>query len=138
MKTRSPNHKKNSGHSVFCILCLLGVLILTLCLGSIRVYGLYLEYRLADCAVKIESEGDEYAMLEEAQAALLSPSRIYNYARSELNMVAASKTETIKLLPDSYGRQYGDNAPQGENAVNAARRPGRFSRIFVGAANAKE
>jgi hypothetical protein len=135
MKSMILNHKKNSRHSVFCVLFLLGALISALCLGSIRIYGLYLERRLADCAMKIVPAGDEYAMLEETHAALLSPSRIYNYARSELNMVAASKTETIKLLSDSYNWNGADNAAQGENV---ARRPGRLGRIFVGAANAKE
>jgi hypothetical protein len=135
MKSKVPSHKKNGGHSVFCVLLLLGALISALCLGSIRVYGLYLEHRLADCAKKIESEGDKYAMLEETHAALLSPSRIYSYARAELNMVAASRTETIKLLSDSYDWKGPDNAARGENV---ARQPGWLSRIFVGAANAKE
>jgi hypothetical protein len=135
MKSKVPNRKKTGGHSVFCVLLLLGVLISAFCLGSIRVYGLYLEHRLADCAKKIESEGDKYAMIEETHAALLSPSRIYNYARTELNMVAASGTETIKLMSDSYDWKGPDNAARGENVAS---RPGWFGRIFVGAANAKE
>jgi cell division protein FtsL len=135
MKARVPDYRKNSRHSFFCVLFLLGVLVSALSLGSIRIYGLYLEHRLADCAMKIEMEGDEYAMLEESHAALLSPSRIYNYAKSELNMVAASKAETIKLLSDSYDWKGADNIAQGENT---ARQPGWLSRIFVGAANAKE
>ena len=135
MKTRVPNHKRNGRHSVFCVLFLLGVLISALCLGSIRIYGIYLEHRLADCATQIESEGDTYAMLEEIHAALLSPSRIYNYAKAELNMVAASKTETIKLLSDSYDWKGANNDAQVENA---APRPGWLSRIFMGTANAKE
>jgi cell division protein FtsL len=135
MKARDPSNKKNSRHSVFCVFFLLGALISALCLGSIRIYGLYLEHRLADCAMKIESAGDEYAMLEETHAALLSPSRIYNYARSELNMAAASKTETIKLLSGSYGREGADNAARGGSA---AHRPGWLNGIFTGVANAKE
>jgi hypothetical protein len=135
MKSMVPCHKKNGGHSFFCVFCLLGVLISALCLGSIRVYGLYLEYRLADCVRRTESEGEIYAMLEETHAALLSPSRIYNYARSELNMVAAGTAETIKLPSDSRGPEGGDNATRGENAVH---RQGWLSRIFMGAANAKE
>jgi cell division protein FtsL len=135
MKSKVQNHRKNGGHSVFCVLLLLGVLISALCLGSIRVYGLYLEHRLTDCAKKIELEGDNYAKLEEIHAALLSPSRIYNYARAELNMIAASKTETITLLADSFDWKGPDNAARGENV---ARRTGWLSRIFAGVANAKE
>jgi cell division protein FtsL len=135
MKARVPSHKKNGRYSFFCVLFLLGVLVSALCLGSIRIYGLYLEHRLAECAMKIESTGDEYAMLEEAHAALLSPSRIYNYAKSELNMVAASGTETIKLLSDSYDWKKENNTAKGGDV---ARGPGGLSRIFVGTANAKE
>ncbi|MDR1132746.1 MAG: hypothetical protein LBL05_01210 [Synergistaceae bacterium] len=135
MKARIANHKKNGRHSVFCVLFLFGVLVSALCLGSIRIYGLYLEHRLAECAMKIESTGDEYAMLEETHAALLSPSRIYNYAKSELNMVAASGTETIKLLSDSYGWKRENSAAKGGNV---AKGPAGLSRIFTGTANAKE
>jgi hypothetical protein len=113
----------------------MGVLISALCLGSIRIYGFYLEHRLADCVKKIESEGDKYAKLEESHAALLSPSRIYNYARTELNMVAAGKTETIKLLADSYDLKNPGNAARVENTT---RRQGWLSWIFAGAANATE
>ena len=135
MKSRVSSHKKNGRHSVVCILFLLGVLISALCLGTVRIYGFYLEHRLADRAVKIEFEGDKYAVLEETHAALLSPSRIYSYARSELNMVVASKAETIKLLSDSYDWKGADKTAQAEDA---AHRPDWLSRIFVGAANAKE
>jgi cell division protein FtsL len=135
VKANVPNRKKNGRHSVFCVLFLLGVLISALCLGSIRIYGLYLERRLSVCAMKIESAYDEYAMLEKTHAALLSPSRIYNYAKSKLNMVAASKTETIILFAHSYeGKGLNDAAKGG----NAAKKLGGLSRILVSVANAKE
>jgi hypothetical protein len=82
--------------------------------------------------MKIESVGDTYAMLEEAHASMLSPSRIYNYAKSELNMVTASEVETIKLLSDSYGRR------EVSGASGSARAPGGLGNILVGAANAKD
>ncbi|MDR1580318.1 MAG: hypothetical protein LBS35_08165 [Synergistaceae bacterium] len=135
MKSCVPNHTKNSGHLFFGVLFLVGVVISTLLLGSIRIYGFILEHRLAECAMKIMAEEDKYAMLEETHAALLSPSRIYNYARSELNMVAADKTETIKLFSDSYDPKSASYAARGENSVS---RPDGLSRVFVGAANAKE
>jgi hypothetical protein len=50
-------------------------------------------------------------------------------------MVTASEIETIKLLSNSYGGEYAA-APASRGAV--AGKPGGLSRIFVGAANAKD
>lgn len=91
-----------------------------------------MERRLADCNAKIEGVGDTYAMLEEYHASLLSPSRIYGYAKSELNMVSASEVETIKLLSESYG-----GSPQAAPPKTASA-PRGLSRVMVGTANAKE
>lgn len=67
-----------------------------------RLYGLYLEHRLAYVTKRIEAVASTNAGLEERYSSLLSPSRIYNYAKSELKMVTASEVETIRLR-DSYG-----------------------------------
>ena len=134
MKAHVKRDEKKSRQSVFCVLFLLGVLVSALSLGSIRLYGLYLEQRLAACNMKIENVGDTYAMLEEYHSSLLSPSRTYNYAKSELNMVTASEIETIKLLSDSYGGREASRAGAGKTAQT----PGGLSRILVGTANAKD
>ena len=128
--TKKPRKRHQS---VFCVLFLFGVLASALSLGSIRLYGLYLEQRLADCNTKIESIGDKYAVLQEYYSSLLSPSRIYNYAKTNLNMVTASKIETIKLMSDSYGGSEHSSAP---SEVAAA--PRGLGRIFAGIANAKD
>jgi hypothetical protein len=135
MKTAVSNHKKRGRQSALCVLFLLGVLVSSLTLGGVRMYGLYLEHRLADCSMKIEAVGDKYAMLEEYHASLLSPSRIYNYAKSELNMVTASEVETIKLMHDSYGGMGTSNAAENQKTAEA---PRGLSRLLVGTANAKE
>jgi hypothetical protein len=98
-------------------------------LGSLRLYGLILEHRLADVTVKIEAIGNRYASLEEYHASLLSPSRIYNYAKMQLNMVTASEIETIKL-DGSGGRDIAD-----ASGVSA---PGRLESLFIGTANARD
>jgi cell division protein FtsL len=133
MKAQLRKREKRGRQSVFCVLFLLGVLVSALSLGSIRLYGLYLEQRLAACNMKIENVGDTYAMLEEYHSSLLSPSRIYNYAKSELNMVTASEIETIKLLSDSYG---GRETPRA-GSEKTAQAPSGLSRVLVGTANAK-
>ncbi|MDR1510990.1 MAG: hypothetical protein LBS53_15310 [Synergistaceae bacterium] len=129
-------YEKRSRQSALCVLFLFGMLISALSLGGIRLYALYIEHRLADCSKKIEAVGDKYAMLEEYYASLLSPSRIYGYAKSELNMVTASEVETIKLMSESYiGREIADSPPGSSGAVQ---RPGELSRTLVGTANAKD
>jgi cell division protein FtsL len=132
MKKGDRRYEKRGRRYALCVLFLFGVLISALSLGGIRLYALYLEHRLADCSKKIEAVGDEYAMLEEYYASLLSPSRIYNYAKSELNMVTASEVEIIRLISESYkGREI-----TGSPAAILA--PGELSRALVGTANAKD
>ncbi len=82
---------------MICVICLVGVLVSAMSLGSMRLYGLYLEHRLAYVTARIESVANKNAGLEERYSALLSPSRIYNYAKSELNMITAREVETIRL-----------------------------------------
>ena len=83
--------------------------------------------------MKIESIGDKCAILQEYHASLLSPSRIYNYAKSHLNMVTASKIETIELLPDFY-----DESARSSVTSEIALTPRGLGRIFAGTANAKD
>jgi hypothetical protein len=136
MKKSDKRHWKRGKQSALCVLFLFCMLISALSLGGIRLYALYLEHQLADCSKKIEITGDKYAMLEEYHASLLSPSRIYNYAKSELNMVTASEVETIKLISESYkGREVADSSLGSSRAVPA---PGELSRALVGTANANE
>ncbi|MDR0647729.1 MAG: septum formation initiator family protein [Synergistaceae bacterium] len=103
-------------------------------LGSLRLYGLYLEHRLASITARIEAVNNKNAVLEERFSSLLSPSRIYNYARAELNMVTARDVETIRLR---HGP--GDAASPNPSAAGTfASSPGGLSRLFVGTANAKD
>ena len=133
MRGSVTNKPRKRHQSVFCVLFLFGVLASALSLGSIRLYGLYLEQRLSDCNMKIESIGDKYAVLQEYYSSLLSPSRIYNYAKTNLNMVTASKIETIKLMSDSYGGSANMDVPS-----EVAEAPRGLGRIFAGIANAKD
>jgi len=133
MKSSKKNKPQRTHFSVCFVLILLGMLVSALALGSFRLYGLHLEQRLAGFNREIEKIGDTYALLEQKHAALLSPSRIYNFAKSNLNMVTASRVETIRLLSDSYvASSYSDTR------IEVARTPGILSRIFSGTANAKD
>jgi hypothetical protein len=104
-------------------------------LGSLRLYGLYLEHRLAYMTARIEAVNNKNAVLEERFSSLLSPSRIYNFAKVELNMVTALDVETIQLR-QGKGGTVASKPPDEE--VGYARGPSGLSRLFIGAANAKD
>ena len=135
MKAPQARHERKGSHSVVCVFCLVGVLVSAMSLGSMRLYGLYLEHRLADVTARIEIIGNKNAELEERHSSLLSPSRIYNYAKSELKMVTAKEIETIRLNGRTAGETLiaGAQQPVGNNA----RTPGIMD-IFSGVANAKD
>lgn len=97
VKAPIAKHEKRGSQSMICVICLVGVLVSAMSLGSMRLYGLYLEHRLAFVTSRIESMANRNAGLEERYSSLLSPSRIYNYAKSELKMVTAREVETIRL-----------------------------------------
>jgi hypothetical protein len=119
---------------MICAAILLGVLLSAMSLGSMRLYGLYLEHRLASVTKRIEAVSGKLASLEEYHAALLSPSRIYNYARTELNMVAASDVQTIKLdVPASYF----DAGSSVASSAEGSRKFGGLLGFFTGIANAQ-
>lgn len=103
MKAHIAKHEKVRSQSLICVLCVFGVVLSAMALGSLRLYGLYMEHRLANVVSRIEAMTRKNAELEERYSSLLSPSRIYNYARSELNMVTAQEVETIKLNGAAHG-----------------------------------
>ncbi|GHV51146.1 hypothetical protein FACS1894216_04600 [Synergistales bacterium] len=114
------------------MLCLLGVFISVVPLGALRLYGLYLEHRISDVTARIAVLNEQNSELSERYSSLLSPSRIYNYARAELGMVTASEIETIKLnekIDGSFVASAGGPGVPGK--------PGFFARFFTGVANAK-
>ena len=86
--------------------------------------------------MRIESIGDRYAILQEYYSSLLSPSRIYNYAKSNLNMVTASRIETIRLMSDSFGGNAQSDAPV--EVTEVARTPRGLGGFFSRIANAKD
>lgn len=132
MKAPSPKHERNGSQSTICVLCLLGILVSAMSLGSTRLYGLYLEHRLADVTRRIEVMNNGNSGMEEQFSVLLSPSRIYNYARLELNMTVAKDIETIKIR--DTGEESVKLASAGDNSAS----PGRFFGFLIGRANAKD
>ncbi|MDR1916125.1 MAG: hypothetical protein LBQ58_06090 [Synergistaceae bacterium] len=139
MKAPIPKHEKKGPHSMICMIILLGVLFSSMSLGSMRLYGLYLEHRLATVTKRIETVNSRFASLEEYHASLLSPSRIYNYAKMELKMVTASDIQTIRLNSSGQNIDTGMTLADSTPAMPGA--SGKFGGIldfFTGIANAKD
>lgn len=135
MKAPLPRHERSGSHSKVCVVFLLGILVSAMSLGSLRLYGIYLEHRLTDVTKRIETVSNNNSGMEEQYSALLSPSRIYNYARLELNMTIAKEIETITIRGDA---SEGARLASAGEAESVARSPGGLFGIFVGRANAKD
>ena len=119
---------------MFWAVCLLCVLVSAMSLGSMRLYGLYLEHRLAYVTTKIDAIRNRNAGLEERYSSLLSPARIYSYATTELKMVTAREIEVVKLSGASVGGVA--VASLAEPARESVKAP-RLGGAFVQAAHAK-
>lgn len=129
-------HERKDSRSAICVVCLVGILVSAMSLGGLRLYGLYLEHRLTDVTARIESMDNKNAILEERHSALLSPSRIYMYAKAELKMVAASDIETITLNED---RDRGIQVVHlNDEEAESVKTPNGFMSFFIGRANAKD
>ena len=132
MKAPTPRHERAGSQSTVCVLCLIGILISAMSLGSMRLYGLYLEHRLADVTKRIELMNNSNSGMEEQYSALLSPSRIYNYARVQLNMTVARDIETIVI------RDAGEESLKLASASKPDVSPSGLFGFFIGRANAKD
>lgn len=93
---RLDRHERR-GSTLFAALWLGVMFIALLSLGGLRLYGLFLEQRLAIVSQRIEKVVDMRASLEERRSALLSPARIYGVARSELKMVSARDVQVVHV-----------------------------------------
>jgi len=143
MKAPVPRHERRTAQSMFWAVCLLCVLVSAMSLGSMRLYGLYLEHRLAYVITKIDTVRNRNAGLEEHYSSLLSPARIYNYARVELGMTTAREVEIVRLSGISGGAGDGMVASLAEpvreirETRQNVRAPG-LSGVFLQAAHAKD
>lgn len=91
---RHENKRKVSSLFVVSFLC---VFFCAAALGTLRLYGLYLEHRISDTTARIESCREQNLDMEHRFSELLSPARIYSYARENLGMVNAVNVATIRV-----------------------------------------
>ena len=135
MRERIAKHENPTQLPRLCIYSLIIILISSMSLGGLRLYGLYLEHQLADITQRLQIANDKNTVLEERNSALLSPARIYTYARIELKMIASQKTKTIQV--EAGAPSVAEN--QNKTVQMASTLYDRYlSPIFVKRANAKD
>ena len=84
-------------HSSLFVLSFLCVFFCAAALGTLRLYGLYLEHRISETTGRIEACREENLSLSRRYAQLLSPARIYSYARTNLGMSNADNIKVVKI-----------------------------------------
>lgn len=135
MRERIAKHENPTQLPRLCIYSLIIILISSMSLGGLRLYGLYLEHQLADITQRLQIANDKNTVLEERNSALLSPARIYTYARIELKMIASQKTKTIQV--EAGAPSVAEN--KNKTVQMASTLYDRYlSPIFVKRANAKD
>ncbi len=90
-------HEAERPHSSLFVICFLSVFICAAALGTLRLYGLYLEHRISETAGRIEACRENNLDMSKKYSELLSPARIYSYAREELGMVNAESIRVVKV-----------------------------------------
>lgn len=94
-------HGSENSRSSFLAISFLCVFICAALLGSLRLYCLYLEHRISETTRHIEQCQEENQEMSKRFSELLSPARIYSYAREELGMVNAENITTVQLAASS-------------------------------------
>lgn len=97
MRCKEYRHESNKGHSSLFVFCFLLVFVCAAALGSLRLYGLYIENRISETAGRIEACRENNLEISMKFSELLSPAKIYSFAREELAMSNAENIQTIKI-----------------------------------------
>lgn len=98
MRRNGHKHECESNrHSSLFVLSFLCVFLCAAALGTLRLYGLYLEHRISETSGRIEACREENLALSRRYAQLLSPARIYSYARTNLAMNNAENIKVVKI-----------------------------------------
>lgn len=106
---------KLQSHSSFFVFCFVSVFICAALLATLRLYGLYLEHRISQTASRVEQYKEDNLEMSKRFSELLSPAKVYSYARKELGMTNAENIMTVKLA-DSSVRTKEESPAQVTNA----------------------
>ena len=97
MRYKEYRHETERRHSTLFVVSFLCVFLCAAALGTLRLYGLYLEHRISETVGRIEACAEKNLEMSRKYSELLSPARIYSYARENLGMVNADNVQTIHL-----------------------------------------
>ncbi|EHM09994.1 hypothetical protein TheveDRAFT_0857 [Thermanaerovibrio velox DSM 12556] len=138
-----PRHESPHRISPSCLFAVMVMAFFAVFLGGVRLYSLYLEYRLSDINSKIEFEMSRKVQLEIKMASMLSPERIYVNAKNKFGMKPRSSFQTIRIAGGAgeswvagKGLQDSLDTREGKTARRPIVPPALFD--MAGAAHAKE
>lgn len=94
-------HETTKPHSSLFVLSFFCVFVCAALLASLRLYGLYLEHRISQTTTRIEQYREDNLEMSRRFSELLSPAKIYGYAREELGMMNAENIVTVRLADPS-------------------------------------
>ena len=97
MRCKEFRHEYERPHSSLFVISFLCIFISAAALGSLRLYGIYMEHRISETANRIEVCAEKNLVMSRQYSQLLSPARIYSYAREKLGMMNAEDVKTVKL-----------------------------------------
>lgn len=116
MRYKEYRHETETRHSKLFVASFLCVFLCAAALGSLRLYGLYLEHRISETAGRIEACAEKNLEMSRRYSELLSPARIYSFARQNLGMVNAENVQTIHLDAGSVRIAKADDAAETASA----------------------
>ncbi|MCX7827867.1 MAG: hypothetical protein N2315_01485 [Thermanaerothrix sp.] len=111
-----PKHESPQRISPACLVAVVVMVFFAVSLGGVRLYSLYLEYRLSDINSRIEAEMSRRVQLEIKMASMLSPERIYVSAKNRLGMKPRSSFQVVRLVGGDVG--YGLVGDDSQDPVN--------------------
>ncbi len=97
MYYREYRQTNEEAHSKLLFLSLFFVFVSAICLGSLRLYGLYIDHRISETVASIERCQEKNQKLSQVHAELLAPARIYSYAREKLGMVNGENPQIVQI-----------------------------------------
>ena len=133
-----PRHESPQRIPPAFIMAIMIMITLAVSLGGVRLYSLYLEYRLSDINAKIDAEVSKKVQLEIRLASLLSPERIYSNARARLGMEARRDFVKIALPWAGGGQAPSQVERQALRAESGGRSRWGWTLNFAGEAHAKD
>lgn len=90
-------HESEEPRSRLLIISFFFVFACAVCLGSLRLYGLYIEHRISETIGSIEDCQEKNIKLSQINSEILAPAKVYSYAREQLGMTIPENIQTVRI-----------------------------------------